>query len=115
MRDSNTTRTHSRDGSPQQSQGAISIVATAFNAHTRNSLQGFADLVLLDVGLKIAGSTLHEKDGSRWVGLPARKYQGDDGEAQYSKILEFASKESYWAFQDAALAAIDEFQSREGV
>jgi hypothetical protein len=72
----------------------------------KNTLQGFVSLELPS-GMIIHDCTMHEKNGSRWIGLPARQFE-KDGERAWSPLVEFSSKEARNKFQDAALAAFDE-------
>jgi len=53
----------------------IEVEATGFKPFRKNTLRGFVDLALPAVGLVLLGCTLQEKNGSRWIGLPARPYQ----------------------------------------
>lgn len=71
------------------------------------TLQGFLELQLPS-GLILHDVTLHERDGKRWVGLPARSYIGADGVAHRQRLIEFSNKEAYARFQKAALSAVDE-------
>jgi hypothetical protein len=73
----------------------------------RNTLRGFLSIELPS-GLILHGCTLHEKTGSRWVGLPAREYQ-KDGERIWSPLIEFSTREVRQAFQEQALAAFDAY------
>ena len=73
----------------------------------RNSLRGFLSIELRS-GMILHGCTLHEKNGSRWVGLPAKEYT-KEGERAWVPLVEFASKEVRQAFQEQALAAFDAY------
>ena len=72
----------------------------------KNTLRGFLSLELPS-GMIIHGCTVHEKNGARWIGLPARQFQKPDGEKSWSPLIEFVSKDSREKFQAAALAAVD--------
>jgi len=89
----------------------LRVEVLAFKPHVKNTMRGWVDLALPAVGLKLLGCTLHEKNGSRWIGLPAREYQ-DNGVRKWSPIVETVSKEAREALQKAALAALD---AHEGV
>jgi hypothetical protein len=80
-------------------------IARNWKEHTRNTLKGFFDLELPS-GLIIHDCMLHEKNGKRWVGLPARPYQ-KDGKTEYARILGFDSAEAHARFQEEAVAAVD--------
>jgi DNA-binding cell septation regulator SpoVG len=80
-------------------------------AFSKNTLIAFVDFTILDVGLTVKGSTVHEKEGKRWVGMPAREYTTDEGR-KWVPIIEFDSKESRHALNDSVLAAFEAFQAR---
>jgi hypothetical protein len=75
--------------------------------YAKNTLVGFVSLELPS-GLIIHGCTVHEKNGSRWIGLPAKQYT-KDGTQTWAPLVEFASKEVREKFQALALAAIDAY------
>lgn len=79
-----------------------------WKAHRKNSLQGFLSLILPS-GLVIHNCSLHQRDGARWIGLPARQYVKDDGAKSYAPLIEFTSKDARQRFQAAALEAVDRF------
>ena len=73
------------------------------------SLQGFAS-IQLPSGLILHDVSLHEHaNGSRWVGLPARKYETPDCTSSYVRLIEFVVKDTHRRFQKSALAAVDKF------
>ena len=84
---------------------------TDWKAYEKNTLRGFLSLELPS-GLTIHGCTLHEKGDSRWVGFPGQKYTKDDGSTSYATILEITESGARRRFQEAALAAIDQFSRR---
>src|SRR5215472_11166187 len=92
-------------GAPQRQQksatpvrnGTLRVQVISFKPHVKNTLRGFCDLALPSVGLKINGATLHEKEGSRWITMPARPYE-KDGATMWAPIVEFDSKEARLAF-----------------
>lgn len=79
---------------------------TNYRAHEKNTLRGFFD-VTLDTGMTIRGLTHHEKNGRRWVGLPARSFTSDEGAISWSPIVGFEDKEASFQFSDAVIAALD--------
>ena len=98
-------------------QEAASVVCTAFRPFERNTLKGFADLWLRAVRLNIRNCALHEKNGRRWVQLPAKPQLDKDrnlvrdegGKVQYAKVMEFDSREVADHFSEAAMTAIETF------
>ena len=77
---------------------------------SKNTLIAFVDFTILEVGLTIKGSTIHEKEGKRWVGMPAREYTTDEGR-KWVPVIEFADKESRYALNDSVLVALEAFQA----
>jgi hypothetical protein len=51
---------------------------------------------------------LHEKNGSRWISPPARKWE-KNGETGWTNLVDFDSRESRQRFQAAALGAVDAY------
>jgi DNA-binding cell septation regulator SpoVG len=79
-----------------------------FKHFQKNTLQAFLSLELTS-GMVLHDCTLHEKNGSRWIGMPARQYEKSAGEKSWMPLIEFASKEHREKFQAAALAAIRDY------
>ena len=93
------------------------VICTAWKPYEKNTLKGFADLWLRAARLNISGVAVHEKNGKRWVQLPARPQLdkdrnlvcGEDGKIQYAKVMDFDSREVSDRFNAAALKAIEDF------
>ena len=93
------------------------VICTAWKPFEWNTLKGFADLWLRTARLNVHGCAVHEKNGRRWVQLPARPQldkdrnlvRDGDGKVQYAKILDFDSREVADRFNAAALKAIEDF------
>ena len=93
------------------------VTCTAFKPFQRDTLQGFADLWLRSARLNIRGCAVHERNGKRWVQLPARPQldkdrqlvRDDADKIQYATVLEFDSREVADRFNAAALKAIEDF------
>ena len=75
----------------------------------KNSLQGFVDICIGDIGLEIGGCTFHRKGDARWIGLPARQYQDHNGLRQWARTLYFFDKERHQDFQAATVAALEDY------
>jgi hypothetical protein len=94
-----------------------SVICTAWRPLDRNTLKGFADLWLRTARLNIRGCAVHEKNGRRWVQLPAKPQldadrnlvRAEDGKVQYAKVMEFDSREVAGRFSEAAMKAIETF------
>ena len=95
-----------------KTKAKLNIRIDAVKAFTKNTLIAFVDFTILEVGLTIKGSTIHEKEGKRWVGMPAREYTTEEGR-KWVPVIEFDSKESRYALNDSLLAATEGFQARQ--
>jgi hypothetical protein len=92
------------------------IVAKDFQPRASNSLRGFITLQFIPSGLALRDCTLHEKDGRRWIGLPAKPQIDSEGRVRkdlttgktlYTPVIEIPGKAERERFQQAALAAVD--------
>jgi hypothetical protein len=88
------------------SGGHREIVVSEWKAHRKNTLLGFASLSLPS-GLIIRNVCLHERNGKRWLNMPARPYKREDGTDGWQPMVEFADGGARGRFQTAALAALD--------
>lgn len=79
--------------------------------YAKNTLVGFLDIETPS-GMLIHGCTLHQKNGSRWIGLPGKQYTKENKETGWTPVIEFPSREVGDRFRDAVLAAFDEFQGQ---
>ena len=59
------------------------------------------------VGLELRDLTLHQKGGKRWVGLPAKPYQDENGDQKWSHIVKFYDKARGDQFEKTVIAALD--------
>ena len=57
-----------------------------FKRLQKNTLQGVFDLELPFGGMILRGCCLHEKEGNRWIGWPAKPYEKQDGTKSWSNI-----------------------------
>jgi DNA-binding cell septation regulator SpoVG len=88
--------------------GHRELSITNWKVYEKNTLRAFFSLSLPS-GLIIHNCALHQKDGARWIGLPSRQYQKDDGSIAYSPLVQFVSKDARQRFQATALEAMDRF------
>jgi hypothetical protein len=78
----------------------LSVVVEAFKPMRSNTLYGFITIPISELHLRIADLTAHEKNGRRWVGLPAKPQidrsgtarKGENGKPLYTPVLEFTDK-----------------------
>lgn len=107
-------------GSPATSRQKF--IASDWRKVSRNSLQGFFSLTLPS-GVTLRECSLHERNGKRWVGLPARPQTNKDGsrridpktgKSAWSPLVEIRDRAIRERFQTAALAAVDRLLASEG-
>ena len=90
--------------SPTFSNVNAAVVCTAWKPFERNTLKGFADFWLRAVHLNIRGCAVHEKNGERWVQLPAKPKldqnqalaRDEGGKFQYARVLAFGNARAVW-------------------
>ena len=92
----------------------MNIEITSFDPYRKNTLQGFLAVRLTETGLEIRDIALHQKNGNRWLQLPAKPYKKPDGRQGWSYILSFYKKEHFNKFQEVTLKALDAFQRQDG-
>ena len=96
----------------------MKVVCTDWRKCERNTLRGFANLLVPMIGLHIRDVAVHEENGQRWVQLPARPQldenreliREENGRVRYATILAFDSTEAASEFNDAALTALQDFE-----
>jgi hypothetical protein len=91
----------------------VEVRCESFRRYAKNTLQGFAVLVLPQTGLRISDCPVHEKNGASWVSFPARPYQSADGTTAWARLIDFIDAESKRAFQLAAMAAVRQAMEEE--
>ena len=94
------TKSAGANGGPEQ------FIISNWKEHNKNTLRGFFTITLPS-GIVINNCSLHDKGGSRWIGLPSSQFKKHDGTTVYARLVEFASKEDYAIFQSEALRAVD--------
>lgn len=88
----------------------MTIEIIDFRTHRKNTLEGFATIRLTKVGMEIRDMAFHQKNGKRWLQLPAKPYSKPDGSKGWSYIISFYEKDKYNQFQAVALEALDAYQ-----
>jgi hypothetical protein len=97
--------------------GKFTIRVDAFKPLRSKTLFGFATITIPELHLKIIDLTVHEKNESRWVGLPAKPQidrdgsvrRDDRGKVAYSPVIEFTDKATRDAFSARVIASLLEF------
>jgi hypothetical protein len=90
------------------------IICEKWTPRRSNTLHGFADVLLEQTHLRIYDCAVHEKNGRRWVGLPARPMidregmalRDEDGKTRYTRILEVDTREAGDEFSKNVVAAV---------
>ena len=90
----------------------MSIQIVDFRRYEKNTLRGFLTIQLEPSGLQIADICLHQKNGKRWLSMPAKPYE-KDGETNWIPIVRFSDRENNDSFQEAALKAFDDYTNQE--
>ncbi len=63
-----------------------------FRQFEKNTLKGFITARLTTVGLEIRDIAVHERDGQRWIQLPAKPFEKTDGGKGWNYIVSFYEK-----------------------
>ena len=98
----------------------LTVKVESFRPLRKGSLLGFADLLIVEMGLRIREASIHQSYGRRWVGLPAkpqidregRLRHDDRGKTAYVNILQFTDKATSDGFSERAIAALLEAYPR---
>jgi hypothetical protein len=92
---------------------APKITCRDFRQLRRNTLLGFAEIAIEELGLVIKDVALHSKNGSRWAAPPAKPQIKDGtvviddrGKPAYTPIIDFTSREARDRFSAAVIAAV---------
>jgi hypothetical protein len=95
----------------------FSIIVEAFKPLRSNTLFGFVTITIPELHLRICDCAAHEKNGKRWIGLPAKPQitrdgtvrRDDRGKVAYTPMMEFIDKQTRDAFGARVVAALLEF------
>lgn len=85
----------------------MSIECLKFQSVNKGSFVGFADFYIPKTGLEIYGCQLFQKDGKRWINMPAREYTNDAGEKKFASYVRYRENTHKDMFNELALKAID--------
>jgi hypothetical protein len=89
----------------------LAVEVESFNPQRSNTLVGFCTVFIPALHLRIHDVTVHEKNQSKWVGLPAKPWVGrdgvakrnDDGKMIYAPVIEFTDRSTRDAFSDRVI------------
>lgn len=95
----------------------LSVQVDGFRPLRSNTLVGFCSVAIPELHLKIYDLAVHQKNQSRWVGLPARPQITRDGQVRrdehgkvaYAVVLEFTDKPTRDAFSARVITSLLEF------
>lgn len=85
----------------------MTIECMEFRKHIKGNLLGFLNIYVPKMGIEIFGCSLWQKDGRRWINLPSREYQDNEGNTKYMPSIRFREKSHYNGFIKAAKDALD--------
>jgi hypothetical protein len=97
--------------------GKLTVQVEAFAPRRSNTLVGFCTVIIPEMHLKIIDLSVHEKNESRWMGLPAKPQiaregtvrRDERGKTAYSPVLEFTDKATRDAFSARVVTSLLEF------
>jgi hypothetical protein len=97
--------------------GKLRVEVEGFKPLRSNTLFGFVTIKIPALHLRIVDLTVHQKNDSRWVGLPAKPQLDRDGTVRrdergkilYSSVLEFTDKATRDAFSARVIESLLEF------
>jgi hypothetical protein len=90
------------------------VEVESFNPQHSNTLVGFCTVFIPALHLRIVGCSVHQKNTSRWIGLPAKPWVGSDGVAKrddngkiiYVPTVQFTDFATRDAFSERVIAAL---------
>ena len=92
---------------PKPAQEFMTIECLRYKEFKKGSLLGFADIFVEKWGVEIKGFSMHFKDGAKWVNLPSKEFQNEEGEMKYSPVFKFRDTDHQKSFCKAVLEAIN--------
>lgn len=85
----------------------MAIECLKFQSVNKGSFLGYADFYIPKTGLEIYGCQLFQKDGKRWINMPAREYANEQGEKKFAPYLRYREPAHKDMFAELALKAIE--------
>jgi hypothetical protein len=104
----------STDSSGETAKSKLTITIESWRAHRSGTLYGFATVVIPELHLRIVDCPVHEKNGQRWAGLPAKPQVSKDGSVRrdergkimYATVLDFTDRATRDAFSARVIDAL---------
>lgn len=81
-----------------------------YREYSKNTLCGFCEISIN--GLRVKDCTHHRKDDGEWISFPAKSYE-HEGQTKWYGLLQFEDKSDHWKFQEAAVAALEEYLAQD--
>ena len=88
--------------------GRVGFEVSHWKPNTKNTLQAFFTLTMPS-GMVLHGCTYHQKNDSRWIGVPSQKFTKQDGSVGYTPVVEFTTDAAHQRFHEQAIAAVDRY------
>jgi hypothetical protein len=97
--------------------GKLTVQVEAFTPKRSKTLAGFCTVIIPEMHLKIVDLSVHEKNGSRWVGLPGKPQitrectvrRDERGKTIYAAVIEFTDKATRDGFSAKVVASLLDF------
>jgi hypothetical protein len=91
----------------------MKVVCKKFSPLQRNTMLGFAEITIVDLGMTLRDIVVHSKNGASWASPPARPQvrdgtlmKDDSGKIVYAPIIEFGSREARDQFSNSVIEAV---------
>ena len=90
---------------------APGLVCVGWKTIRKNTLVGFADILLPKAGLVLVECSYHEKPEGAWVNPPAKEIRDSSGtRTGWKDTVTFQDRDARRAWSDAAVAAVNEWR-----
>ena len=87
----------------------MTIECIRFKKYETGVLLGFCDLWVEKWGIEIRGCSVCTKNGHRWINLPSKEFQDDQGNKKWQNLVHFRDKSFAERFGAASLQAVDKW------
>jgi len=89
----------------------VNVVCVGFRSNQKGHLQGFVDLVIEPLGIRLYSCELFRSATAEWLTFPSRPYESREGKQKFARMVDFTTRAAYEAFASAALVAIRQFRA----
>lgn len=84
----------------------ITVEVVKFRPIDKGALQGFFDLVINPMGMKVMDCTYFVKGDNKWFNFPRKEVKKKDGEVDFWPIISFSTKEMHTKITEMVLEEI---------